>query len=101
MMHLIAGFWYLVILFLSDTCVLLGYISQHNPQDSVGLSPSFPSLVVWTPFPLHALTYWLLSLIFDPWILNGVAHGQKAGDSQWFVKIKPNCEALERTKPRK
>ncbi|KAF2983830.1 hypothetical protein EK904_005188 [Melospiza melodia maxima] len=63
-----------------DTCVLLGYISQHNPQDSVGLSPWCPSQVVWTPFPLHALTYWLLSPTFDLWMLNGVAHGQKAGD---------------------
>lgn len=83
------GAW--LFFFLSDTCVLLGYISQHNPQDSVGLSPWCPSLVVWTPFPLHALTYWLLSPIFDLWMLNGVPHGQKAGDSQWFVEIQPNC----------
>lgn len=55
-MHLLAEFWCLVIFILSGTHFLLGYISQHDPQGSVGLSPQCPSLAVWASFPLPALT---------------------------------------------
>lgn len=43
--------------FFSGTCVPLGYISQYDPQDLVGLSPWCPSPAVWTPFPHSALTF--------------------------------------------
>lgn len=62
------------------TCVLLGYISQHDPQDPVGLSPWCPSLAVWTLFPHTALTYWQLSPVFDLRQLKGLVRGQKAED---------------------
>lgn len=62
----------------SGTCVLLGYISQHDPQGPVGLRPRCPSPAVQTPFPHGALTYWQLSPIFDLRQLKGLAHQQKA-----------------------
>jgi len=64
--------------FFSSTCALLGYISLHDPQDSVGQSPWSPSLAVRTLFPHHALACWQLSHIFDLQQLKGLAHGQKA-----------------------
>lgn len=75
-MHLTAGFWCLG--FFSGACALLGYISQHDPQDPVGLSPWCPSLAVQALFPHHALTNWQVSPISDLWQLKGLSHGQKA-----------------------